>query len=337
MTWILLLPVAGLLFLGLAAVDWTLYRLEQNEVHQSRFKGFGAAGLGLLLCWGATALRPSALRPSPALTTLATTIPSGRSDLGALQAPVAPALALTAAILDRNQPPTLAQARAERKELLAARMALAALPMGDEATVRVVHQMDTLLGVAYQAVGLQWRFTKEGSSLAQAYASAMDLLRLESERWEEMQVCVAEPRADCLKPPSHSERAVTLRSWQQEMRPYFLDTIRFSEVDPDLNALSVTELRTVRQHLVEGRSRLAAQPMPDWGAQVAEAANKLLLAADQALVREEIATAKGGWDRQVMAITYQPVQDAWDQLLNQALCALNNDGPCDSALARGRL
>jgi hypothetical protein len=137
--------------------------------------------------------------------------------------------------------------------------------------------------------------------------------------------------------PNRSERAVALRAWQQEMRPYFLDTLRFSEVDLDLTALSVTELRALRQHLAEGRTHLAEQPLPTWGAPVASAADKLLQAADQALMREEIASAQGAWNRAMMASIYQPVQDAWDQLFYRAQCALNQDNECNSPLTQGRL
>jgi hypothetical protein len=78
----LLLLVAGLLFLGLAGVERALYRLEQNEVHHSRLKAFGASSLGLLLLWGGVAYWSG----RQATDTLATTTtnrgwrpPTGRS------------------------------------------------------------------------------------------------------------------------------------------------------------------------------------------------------------------------------------------------------------------
>lgn len=328
MRWILLLPVAGLLFLCFAVADWALYRLEQNEPHQSRFKSFGVAGLALLLTWGGIAYWPATRAPQPALTLAAPVVLPELSTLEALRAPVAPSLALVATISERTKPPSLSQAREERAQILAARQSLAALPMGDDATVRIRFQIDTLLSVAYQAIGMQWRYTKEGDTLAQAQEEAMGLLRRESERWAEMEGCLEKGQTDCLKPPDHSERAIALRAWQHVMKPYFLDTMRFYEVDPDLAALTVIERRALRQHLAEGRSRLSQTPMPAWGAQVAAVAHELLLAADQALMREEIATTQGYWNGQLMATIYQPVQNAWDQMMNQALCALNEESTC---------
>jgi hypothetical protein len=327
MTWILLLPVAGLLFLSLALVDWTLYRLEQNESYHSRWKGFGVAGLSLLLLWGG--LGAWAARPSWASTVdLAQAPPATATRTFAWQSALQPPLALAGALLERQDPPTLPQARADRATLHEARRLLANQPQGSEVEEVLLERADTLLGAAYKALGAQWALVRGGDWSAQTRLRSLEVLRHATEQYEQLAQCLTAGRSDCLPTSARSERSSTLHAWQRAIRLYLLDCLRFDEEDPDLAWLPAAELRAARERLDAGRAYLTAHPLPDWGQPVTAAADHLFQEADQALWREEIAVANGSWTRGSMARAYKPVQMAWDQLFAEALCAMETEGAC---------
>lgn len=337
MNGILLLPIAGLLFLGLAGVEWALYRLEQNEVHLSRTRAFGASSLGLLVVWGAIAIwsgRPAPgtwAEPNGPAQAMAPEAGAPPSALTAPLQPVLPALKLAGQLLHRQEQPTLEQVRAERAQLLEARRTLATLPIGSDQQEAFLQEADTVLGVAYTALGDEWQLARSGAWGAQALASTIKPLQSEWAKWENLQACLGKARHDgCVPLPARTERSTAVYQWQRTLRLYLLDCLRFDEEDPDLAWLPPAELRSTRERLAAGRSELAARPLPEWGAALTAAANQLFVAADQALRLEETITAQGQWNRQTMVRAYQPVKTAWDQLFERTACALDNGLPCPS-------
>lgn len=329
MNWILLLPVAGLLFLGLSAVDWALYRLEQSESYQSRWKGFGASGLTLLLLWGAVVIWPT--RPTwaggPDLSQAAQ--PTGPiAPIYPWQIDLEPTFHLVMTLLARTTPPTLAEARTDRATLHEGRRALATRPQGAEEEEALLQQADTVLGLAYQALADQWSLVRQGTWSDETQAGSLKSLKSQLAKYQSLHACLAGGRRGCLPTAPRSEKAGTIHAWQRSIRLFLLDCIRFDEADPDLAWLPANELRATRDRLEDGRAYLSAHPLPSWGDEVTAAADHLFVAADQALRVEEIATAQGAWSQGSMIRAYGPVKAAWDLLFQEALCAMETEGAC---------
>lgn len=330
MNWILLLPVAGLLFLGLAAVDWALYKVEQNEMHQSRWKGFGVGGLSLLLLWGGVAIWPTAgtWASEPGFVQAREPAVGAPASLYAWQADLQPTLSLAEALLSRSTQPTLAEVRADRATLHEGRRQLANRPLGTEAEEALLGQADTLLGVAYQTLGEQWSLVRQGDWNEQSQSNSLTLLKRELAKYQSLESCMAGGGQGCLSTAPRSEKPGAIHAWQREIRLYLLDCLRFDETDPDLAWLSAEELRTARERLQFGREYIAAHPLPEWGRSVIVAADHLFTEADRALRLEETLVAQGAWAQGSMERTYKPVQVAWDGLFQAALCAMETEGAC---------
>lgn len=329
MNWILLLPVAGLLFLGLAAADWALLRVEQNELHQSRWKSFGASGLGLLLVWGGIALWPTQPTWASDPGALEALEPVGApAPLYAWQTDLQPALAIADSLLTKDALPTLPAVRTDRATLLEARRQLANRPLGTEAEEALMQQADALLGVAYQALGEQWSLVRQGEWNEQGRTDSLALLKREWATYQSLGTCLAKGRRDCLPAALLSERNGTIHAWQRMVRLYLLDCLRFDETDPDLAWLPAEELRAARSRLQLGRDYVAAHPLPDWATQVTVATDHLFQEADQALRLQETLVAQGAWTRGSMERAYKPVQAAWDLLFQASLCAMQTEGAC---------
>lgn len=329
MNWILLLPVAGILFLGLSVVDWALYRLEQNEIGQSRWKGFGASGLVLLSIWGAVVSWPTqpTWASGPALVQAPDPTLVGDARF-TWQPELQPAFQLIATLLIRATPPTLAEARADRATLLEARRLLASRPPGSEEEEALSQQADTILGLTYQALADQWSLVRQGTWSAEGHADSLAVVKREWAKYHALAGCLTSGKADCLPSTARSERAGTIHAWQRALRLYLLDCLRFDETDPDLAWLPAQELRATRDRLQLGRLYLSDHPLPVWGDQVTAAADQLFQAADQALRVEETATAQGVWTTGNMSRAYRPVKVAWDLLFQEAFCAMETEGAC---------
>jgi hypothetical protein len=321
MPWSTLLLVIGSLCLFFAGVEWGLLRLEQNAESKPRVLRFGSIGCSLLLLYGGAVVLPSqfvagthALSPPSIETRL---VQEFSQELSLIQA-----------VRMQTARPTLHQVRQDRAGLLEARRRLAKRPVADSETESVLGQVDTLLGVAYQVLGDQWRLVRQGDWSETTRQESLRLLTTEWARWEEMRQCLIDQAQSCRPRSQSSERHEAIQRWQRELRIYLLECLRFDEEDPDLAWLPPVELRTTQQRLADGRSFLRDHPLPDWGAPITEAADQLFIAADQAIQREQIAAAQGRWTRQMMERTYQPVRTAWEILFRRAFCALDGPAPC---------
>lgn len=315
--WLPVIGVAGAVFAAFAGVEWGLARQAEAGDHRWRAGAFLAASLACFLVFGTgRAMRPALVAESGPAAAIA-----------ALEREVADALALARDVQAGARPPAAEEVRRDRGRLMAARRQLA---RRDDPASRVrplENQADALLGVAYLALGDQWRLEREGRwSDADRRARITAQLGAELERWERIRACVAEGRHDCSTSVDLTPAQAALRDFNLWFHPYALEMIRFQETEPALVDTSPTERQRIAAALAEAARELKNRHAGPGGQPVLDAAAGLLRAALQALQQEGALVESARWDAAGQEIAYQPVRKAVEAYSQTLFCSARVGG-----------
>ncbi len=318
MPWYLIVPiVAGGLFLLFAAVEWSLARAETDR--ESRHRIFLAGGAACMLACGLLYILWQQQTQAASLRR-DTQASANAGPLSALDNRLRTPLDLVEQLLAAKPATTLKDVLRVRATLLDARRQLAVAE--EEPSLAVLYnQTDRLLGVAYYTAGAQWRLAKEQRNGEAERQEAVRQLRGEYDRWKELRDCLAQGKDLCVKEKQLTPKEATLEQFNRWMHLYSVELLRFSETDWELVDSSAGERKRLATVLAQGRRDLAARSVEEWERPAAEAADHLLMLAEEALTKEGALISQGQWGSEWQHRVYEPVQLAMERYFSALTCS----------------
>lgn len=325
MSWIPVILVAGGLFLGLSAVNWALFRLEENDGHRTgavAFLAVGVVALGTALAihwqpWLAFAPWLGAPEKADPL----------RAELANLEERLAKELDIMKLLSEGGGPTRLPEIQALRRSLLKTRVSLAEAADLKSPVRKLASHGDTLLGSAYYALGARWAAVKTPDQTNQDEAKrAARQVAAQLEEWDELRTCLLTPAQEgCQKAPGPGASSSTIQTFLVWFHPYAVELVRFEQHDPDLIDLSAPEHKRLQTLLNKARTELSKLEVDREARPLALAVDQLFSIAQQALSREQAGLAQGHWSAEIQRQTYIPVINAWAHIFNVVTCATGQE------------
>lgn len=321
MSWIPVILVAGGLFLLLSAVNWALFRLEENAGHRT--------GAFAFLAVSAVALSTAAMLHWQPWTAFAPWAGAAqekdpvRAQLSALEERLARELEVMRLVAEGGGPTTLPEIRAMRRSLLEARVALAQAADLNSPVRRLASHGDALLGSTYYALGARWVATKLPEQINQDEAKRAERqVASQLDEWNDMRACLLTPDQEgCREASGFGQTAGALQTFLVWFHPYAVELVRFEQDDPDLTDLSTSEHKRLHALLKQARAELSQLEVDRDTRPVVTAVDQLLMTAQQALSREQVGIAQGHWSPDIQRQTYIPVMRAWAHIFEVVSCA----------------
>lgn len=317
---VIIAAVAAGLFIAMAAVDWSLSRLEPERESRSRPAAFLAAGALCLV--GAGAIAWVGRTPAVAATAAVTVRPPSpaQGELAVLEQHLNEALALAQKIGDGTFEPELPTIIDARRRLHAARLSLSQQPYPSSAASTLRSQSDILLGSAYQTLGIQWVLVKlQKWQHKSERDTATAPLKRELEKWYTIRDCLRAGRSDCGAPRSTDPKHLAITDFINWFHPYMVELNRFQESDIDLLIGSPEEIHRLRTLFHRARQELKESPKGAWDRDLIQATDALLAAADAALTREASARNSQVWNQQEMELANAQVVAAFEKMMTAVM------------------